>query len=1606
MKKTIYSIVFSILTIYTYGLNGYNSENKKSVPEPKKISETKIEGALSHSSFLEKIDREYASKESTHSFSEHSSYHEFDYENIENAYQQQSTNDNQGIKEAKTTFLEIEESENWVDILDERITEFPVGVVHKQNNFSYAVGFTKAKIGVEYTELTVFVRITTPWVTDTKEQIQLFAGAKNVRLSNNGGIIGDPRAVLLGDFHLPLGDWLITFRGGFDYKTGNTEDLTYISFDCNGFKNMEALIDVEISRNAVIPTDKNGTPEAATIEKEITNSEGKKIKVQIPNRVRATTWMHGSNLNDILVNLNFDQSFVLASWHKKATKNKRTTLVFNLHNAIFDFSDLKNDPNMRFPQYYYDQGLLLPNANAWRGIYIQKIEVGLPEEFKTEKIARSGGRIILGAEDLIIDNNGLSGFIYEDNLIPLGKGVTGKSKSWAYSVDHIGIELAASNLVGGELGGEIVLPIAEPDLIETEQKGEEKKEKKEHQTKNNRLRYKGVFSEDEYLLSVKLENSLNFKALGAKIELYRNSSVELKVINKQFEAKAVLNGRMAISKSQKASLEEKNEDGSLVNFKGIEFNHMVFQTRSPVFSVDYLGYRGEVKFANFPVSISNIELYAHIDNHPKLMFDLVVNLMEKGISGKTNLAIKLKGYEKNFKQHWKFDGIDINAIAIKADFKAVQFEGKIEVFEADRIYGKGFSGTVNVKLLGVEGIDVIKAKALFAQMGHRFWFVDFLAPLPAPIPIAPPLSIAGIGGGFSHGMVIDSYKPEQQYSKGASISGLKYTPDQNAGLGFRAMAALVIPNVNSFSGQASLGILFNRHGGLRKIDFFGYAELMFKDLVSINLELDLKKMIKLPEFLDKKGNGIKMKATLLNKKLELGGVKGDLSLSYDFQNKTLHGESNFYINVLEGVIKGIGKKGRAGWAVLHFSPQDWYLYLGTPNDPIGIGVGVGPIRAKAGGYFMIGTKVLGSPPPPPIVAEILGVDATELDYMRDLNALGTGSGFAFGLNFSVDTGDITFLILYARFQAGAGFDIMLKDYGNARCKGRSGTIGINGWYANGQAYVYLQGELGIKIKLFFVNKKIPIIKAGVAALLQAQAPDPIWLRGYLGGHYNLLGGLIKGRFRFKLTLGKQCELINASPLGGVKIITGLTPRDGSSNVDVFSIPQAAFSMKVGESLVIPEEDGDKTYKIILEKYRVLYDGKEIKGIIEWNSNKDRANFVSDDILPPNRNLSIEAKVSFKEKKGGVFRTLYVDGKKAVEVEKRNFKTGKAPNRIPLKNILYAYPVLNQKYFLEDEHKTAYIKLKKGQDYLFETDKWKSTIFYTDDSGNEREVAFNYDTAKNIVGHLYPDLKQQKSYAISIVSVPTTKSKGASDSEYIEQYDEENVVKIKSKRAEELIKKGGTQRLAYEFTTSKYKTFRGKVRAISPKHYDWGRVFSDVINLSVRTSPHEGFDLVELIGDKYTKGIPLVEAKALLDDDYYKKDIWPYLYASYPLGNRYYLTQRDVKEYGVPPAKALNISSIYMSKLQHGVDRIWREKSFPYSYDLPLIYKKDFVDLKSQVSNAFINEDISSSSDPALKILNVKYKFIRYGRYNIRLQYILPGGKRGSSSQFYYKNTIR
>lgn len=1505
------------------------------------------------------------------------------------------TNDLQN--NVRSFFGEIEEKKGWVEgaIGNEDLTELPVGIKHHMNNVEYSIGIAKAKFTPEYTEMLVFARVKLPQGNNDRPR-ELFFGADKVKLSHEGGIIGDSKLVLLGNVNIPFngGNWLLMLKGGFDYTSGNTTDRTFVTIACDGVKGMGLEGAVEFSRNLLLPIKEDGTLQPNMREEIIQVKDAKSgayvnKKIQVKNRVRGDFKVTAPDWNDILVNINLS-SFVL--------KKHPDKFAFKLNKAVLDFSDLRNDPTVNFPDYYHDNGLLMPSQNSWRGVYVQNFDVMLPKEFKTISSVETKSRISFGARDLIIDSNGVSGHFYADNLFSTNEGLTSEDKAWAMSLDHIAVDIAANNLTGAELQGDLILPVS----------------------KESKFRYRGLITDEEYLLAVKTTDTLKFDVFSATARLYENSGVELKVEDGKFLPKAILNGRMAITASQKKTIDSigKKKGKEIVQFKGLEFQELILQTETPIIQAKYAGYKDEVKLANFPVSIANIAFKSN-DVEAQIAFDLKLNLMnekDKGFAADTRLAIIGTFGVEQRKHSWKYEGLELEKIRLQANTGVFKLEGFLQLMEDDPEYGDGFAAQLKAELAAFKGVE-LEAKAIFGKKDFRYWYFDAMIDN-LPTKAAPTgITLKGIAGGAFYHMQRDGF------NSSFSPSGISYVPNKEKALGLKAMVMFGVVNDKAVNGGAGFEILFNTNGGVSRMGLYGNAHFM-KDLadlpggglVSKTLDKVKEQETALTSYL---GNQTPSEKTIRMTKPFIdiakseypekvegqAGINAYLGVDYDFDNNVLHGKLDVFVDVAGGVVQGRASQGRAGWAVLHMEPKKWYLHLGTPDDRLGLKFGIGPLTVESGGYFMMGDEIPGSPPPPPEVAEILGLDVKELDYMRDENALGEGRGFAFGQDFKIDTGDMRALFFYARFVAGGGYDIMLKDYGDAKCKGSNDQIGINGWYANGQAYAYLQGELGIRIKLFFVKKKIPIIKAGAAVLLQAKAPNPVWMRGYLGGHYNLLGGLVKGKFRFKVTIGEECEFIDASPLGGIKVITDVTPKDGSKEIDVFAAPQAAFSLKVNEAIIVPEDDGDKTYKIILEQFKVFDDTKkEITGTLEWNSSNTSVTFVSTDILPPNTNLTAAVEVSFQELVNGVYRTVNVDGKKAVEFEERKFTTGTAPNYIPLRNIEYSYPVVDQKHFYENEHDKGYILLKRGQDYLFDDAVWKSDVAIQDISGSKQIVDFLYNEASNRIEYTMPNVEQQQEYSLIINSSPKDRTTGVSTESYnnVTTGSNDNTAEIRTNSAENVSKDGVIERLKYNFRTSNYKTFKQKIKALNATQYQWGKVYSDVLYLSVKLKPYEGFELAELVGTKHTANTPLVTLMSTLTDDYFTKDMNPPMYAKYPLNNQYYFVDRDVSEYGAPPSKALRLMSSYLTSLEYGVDRTWRETTFPYYYDLPYFYKADLVDLKTQVSNDFADGKISNSH-PAMSILDAKFYMMRSGKYPIKMQYVLPGGINGTQHTFNYKN---
>ncbi|OCB74417.1 hypothetical protein [Flavobacterium crassostreae] len=1498
---------------------------------------------------------------------------------------------NEKILQAKAVMNEIEARQNFIDLVspDDLIT-LPVGINKKIGNITYTLAISKARFTPEYTEITAFVRITIQQSDEQGRQKQLFFGADNIKLSHRGGIYGEANLALLGDMPIPIngGNTMVILRGGFDMKTSDITNKTYVTIDCSGFKELGISADVVFSRNILEPVDTS-------------YHVIPKMKIEDPNYHSSLVTGHFktvvSDWSDILVEISLPPFQLTKEGSTDGTG--KAGLIFALNTAVFDFSDIQNSPEIKFPKEY--QKYLIPgNEQLWRGVYVKTLKVILPEQFKKRA---SKERVAFQATDLLIDGLGVSGNFSVDNILPITEGDASK---WQFSVDHIEASFVMNNLTGASFNGKIVLPVTS-ELTEDEALA-----KDAIAVKQKALVYQAIIdpTNDEYLLKVTSDTPISFNVFQAKAILTSNSYVELRVLDKKFKPRAVLHGSLTIQASNSTTDTTKKT----VNFKGVTFQNLQLQTESPYFKVDYLGYAGEVKFANFPVTISEIGLTAN-DTEASLRFAIDVNMMDKGFSGGTSLSVIGSFKENQGLTRWKYDRIKINQISIEADLGAIKMKGFVDIKDNDPAYGNGFYGKLDADFNSIK----VSASAWFGKTDFRYWYVDAYVDLsnsPVKVYIGPAI-VNGFGGGAYYKMT----KKPGEYSA-AIPSGLSYIPDINSGLGFRALIGFALANEKAFNGKVGFEMAFNTHGGLNRVLFFGEGHIV----KALDFKFGDKFKDKLTK-MENKINDLGAKNILMDKLKESNlveyskvafpqdgltfdiGIDANFSMEMDFQNHVFHSEMEVFINTPGGLFQGVGPRGRAGRAVFHAGSDEWFLHAGTPSHRVGLKLGLGSFKLEATSYLMIGDNIPGSPPPPAIVAEILHLDAQTLNYMRDLNALGDGRGFAFGMNLSLDTGDMSFLVFYARFQAGLGFDIMIKDYGESACEG-TGPIGIDGWYANGQAYAYLQGELGIKVKLLFVRKKIPIIKAGAAVLMQAKLPNPSWFRGYMGGYFDLLGGMVKGRFRFKIELGKECKLIDGAPLGGMKIISDVNPKEGTTGVDVFTVPQAVFNTRINTPFELEDDNGTKTYRILLDKYSVTNNGKPIEGTIVWNENKDAANFISTDVLPPNSSISASIQVSFQEKKGQTWVTLIQDGQIAKELKNIIFTTGEAPDYIPVSNIEFSYPLVNQQYFYQSERNSGYLKLKRGQPYLFPPlSNWTQQINFESDAGIVKASGLSYNQVQRQVQFNFAKMINSKKYTIRIVSKPPVEADNTTMKEV--KYtatgsdQEGNSIEVKNREAEAVIKDATTvDVLVYNFSTSAYNTFAEKVHDKRITNNYLEPIYSDVHAIQTDVKASERFSLAELIGGPTTNYVPMINVEAILDDTYFTNIIYPLIYQGYPLQPKF-TVNRNTDLLGIVPKKGIDVLTWYTSYLENNPTFPLLDTRMPFRYNLLLYYKQDFMAIQYKIINTYLNNATQYQTEiqKYSYIINGVFPSIKRGDYKIKMQYTMPGNIKGSSSIFTYTN---
>ncbi|QHS63413.1 hypothetical protein [Chitinophaga agri] len=1282
-------------------------------------------------------------------------------------------------------------------------------------------------------------------------------------------------------------------------------------------------------------------------------------------------WLQPDNPNEDKVkaalNVNAkDLSNIMADIDIPAFRiNGLNDFSFKVKHAVIDMSDVANPAGLSVtPDMLEDAGSPL----LWRGFYLQELEVGLPQQ-----MASKDGRPKVNVTNFIIDDQGVSGSVNASNIVKLGDASAG---GWPLSIEKVGLSFSKNKLNGGSLGGQLRIGFLGDDPLDYDAS----------------ISMRGNDTYYNFALQTTADKAYSFFA--GNITLNKDCRIEVTKTDKDFIPKATLTGKVDLNKS-------------VLNVKGISFEDLTLSTQKPyVHSGTFaIATEGGSKMSGFPIGFDDLSLGIS-DGKVAVGATVKLNFMnsgDKGFSGSTSFVVTAAQDEvkstvmvnniavERIDTRWKLDKVTVNDIDLTVKVMAFQMHGIISLFDEHPVYGNGFRGMLDFSLPGP--IPKAKATAYFGSKDdYRYWHVD--AYIGVSIPIPPMLQITGMMGGMSYHMErpsnFDPYDSRNAIDKKGGMKDVneifQYVPSKDAGLGFMGGVSLALATEMVVNANVALEVQFGSNGGFRYAQFDGAGYVMHEAL--------------------------KAKSKNEAKEDEAAPAWVQFKMRYDNVNSTFDANMKTYINIL-GAIKGINERGLVGESALHVGPDDWYFYIGRPSQMFGLSIaGVAEVKS----YFMMGSKVEDMPPLPSAVTEVF--DDVNLNFMAMENTMSTGKGFGFGAHFK--TGFSFDYGVYGEFEVGAGADILLRNYGDAKCKGSNSIIGFNGWYASGQAYAYLKGDVGIRVKVFGKKKGFSIAKLSAAVLLQAKAPNPAWFRGMVAVKYSILGGMVKGKANIKVELGTECEIVGAKEIN-VEVISDIKPDDQGTDVSVFSSPQVAFNIAIQKPFsMLNEYDQVATYRAQLDEVKLMNDKTRIPGELIINPDGMSASLKQRDILPGLSKLTASAKVHFEKQNGAAWEALKSDGKNIdYEVKSATFTTAEEPTTISWENISYSYPVKNQYNFLPGEYKKGYIKLKYGQPKLFrKTDEkgrnYSVSAAFTSGQKQAVSTTVSYDESASQVNFDIPGgLSAEMVYTYNIVRASLDGEAAANNvtkkenTSVGEQGDSTTITQTALKG--DARSDADKELIAYSFRTSKYKTFAEKMSAVSGQQDVWDIATGWVTVIGTRFNTEEKFDRFDIEGDAALNTRPLVQLKAGTNNAWLQNQVLPLMYNGYPFDPSMTLSRDPATTGGIPPLEAVrmfnNDDSYHQLESNHVTDGVAPLKPgvCRYMYFVPFSVHEDYVELMAKASRLYVS---GKASLQVTNLLNNTFPDLKGNiYYPVELQYRLPGLNQISSTitkSIYYK----
>ncbi len=1094
----------------------------------------------------------------------------------------------------------------------------PLGLVQNISGHNFMFGFTKMVFEANGANCQIIQNLHIPqlgaegWISMGISEACLIPA----------GIGGEFILHPVNDYNIPYqGDITMVIKGS---SSSNPETIkssaSFLEMDCNGIKSFGLAGDVFFPESTLVKENVDGEIISGkvkgnfsfTLERDIAPNEN------IYARYGDEGIPEEEGLHFVTrVDINPFQFAGLQGWG------------FEVANAWIDVSDYENPAGIQWPESYDDANITIrPNGNAvmeptWTGVYVEEVSIKTPKEFLGTRNRES-----ISANHMIIDPL-VSMSVAAKDIITI---TDGKVDNWSVSMDSLFITIVQNRLESGGFSGVLGLPITKENtylrytaLIE------------DSNTENARL------DPPSYVFSVRPEDEIEFPCLIAKAALSTNSYVLGKFTpNDRDETyfEAYLEGGLGIS-SELFTPEGSSSNIPLhipiADFQfyyhsqdGFENPHFGFAGLSSTggstgnsnnttnYNLSWGNQFSEESFAGFPINIESVELSMPTLNDVKFTITPRVTLAgdQGGIAGEVGIDINSTIKTKNGEKKMVLQGLGVSSLYVNTEAYGLTLEGNIEFYNnqgADQVGSKGAKGGLQVMLpmgLGVKlaaefGTKVTNPTAAFGTASnYNYWYLDGMAYFaPLGIPIAPGVGIYGIGGGVFVNMTKSGSGAMSQTDVNAMLSNVNSQKSSNG-------------SNNAVVGTGSLPTPSYGSYGLKMATTLGTypTEAALNMDVSIYGEFGKNTGLSMIEI-----TGDAFMFTPLSQRNK-SNFWASSTLTWIKQSSTKHsfdGTIKVYVNTptIHGNPSNNNQMVRAAFHAEEGGDGEWYFHAGSPEDR-GVLYFDFPLlpESSASAYLMTGHGLPADLPIPEAIAFLMNNEKTgsgknkltdkqpikkngeaRSDY--DIVMANNASGVAFGVELSIGLGFDAKLI-YATLTSTLGFDINITQDPERTCyvSGQGDVApGIDGWYARGQVYAGVEGDVGIAFRFAGKDYNISLFNLAAAMMLSGGGPNPEWAEGRAGITYSLLNGLVDGTKTFDLTLGQRCVPAFSDPFSGMEIIYETSPAEGETGVSIFTDPVVTFILPIGEEFTLPvmKDNGstkDMTVLLALDKLNLVKEG--------------------------------------------------------------------------------------------------------------------------------------------------------------------------------------------------------------------------------------------------------------------------------------------------------------------------------------------------------------------------------------------------------------------------------